>query len=199
MTSDIHGGPNGHTAHGPVERRDAIIRLFVGVWWLVVLRGVAGIVFGLLALFAPAATVLSLLFFLGVYLIVDGVFGLVSSLMAGRRQERWGLLVVESVLNLLIGIFVLIAPDVSLITFMLLFAAWAIVTGALMIGTAMNHKRDGKGWLVAGGLASVVFGILLALAPVIGAVVVTWWLGVYALIFGVALLVFGIRLRGIAA
>jgi uncharacterized membrane protein HdeD (DUF308 family) len=90
-------------------------------------------------------------------------------------------------------------PGISLVVFMLLFAGWAIVTGGLMIGAAMNHKRDGKAWLIGGGLISVVFGIVLALAPIIGAVVLTWWLGLYALIFGVALLVFGLRLRNIAA
>jgi uncharacterized membrane protein HdeD (DUF308 family) len=89
----------------------------------------------------------------------------------------------------------LLFPTLSLLTFMLLIAAWAIVTGALMIGTAMNHRRGGKWPLVIGGLASVVFGIVLAVAPVIGAVVLTRWLGHYALIFGAALTAFGLKLR----
>lgn len=199
MTSDIHGASGDGRRDRTVERRDPMARLFAGIWWLMVLRGVAGIVFGLFALFAPGATVLSLLLLLGIYLIVDGVFGLVSALMAGRRDERWGLLLVESLLNLLIGIVMIAEPGISLVVFMLLFAGWAIVTGGLMIGAAMNHKRDGKAWLIGGGLISVVFGIVLALAPIIGAVVLTWWLGLYALIFGVALLVFGLRLRNIAA
>jgi len=194
MTSDIHGN-----FHGTVERRGEVTRVFAGIWWLMVLRGVAAIALGLIAMFAPTDTVLALLLFLGIYLIVDGAFGLVSSVMAGRRQERWGLLIAESLFNILVGAILLLEPGIGLVVFMLLLAAWAIVTGGLMIGTAMNHKRDGKGWLVGGGLISVVFGILLAVAPVIGAVVLTWWLGVYALMFGVALVVFGIRLRSITA
>jgi uncharacterized membrane protein HdeD (DUF308 family) len=199
MTSDIHGASGNGRRDRTVERHDPAARLFAGIWWLMVLRGLAGIVFGLLALFAPGATVLSLLLLLGIYLIVDGVFGLASAVMAGRRNERWGLLLVESLLNLLIGIVMIAEPGFSLVVFMLLFAGWAIVTGALMIGAAMNHKRDGKAWLIGGGLISVVFGIVLAVAPIIGAVVLTWWLGIYALVFGVALLVFGLRLRNIAA
>jgi uncharacterized membrane protein HdeD (DUF308 family) len=101
------------------------------------------------------------------------------------------------VVNLVIGFIIIMAPGISLTVFMLLLAAWAIVTGGLMIGTAMNHKRDGKAWLIGGGLISVLFGIVLAVAPIIGAVVLTWWLGLYALIFGVALIVFGLRLRTI--
>lgn len=193
MTSDTHDGGNFHGAVQPVSR------VFAGIWWLIVLRGAAAIVLGLIAMFAPTDTVLALLLFLGVYLIVDGAFGLVSSVMAGRRQERWGLLIAESLLNVLVGGILLMEPGIGLVVFMLLLAAWAIVTGALMIGTAMNHKRDGKGWLVAGGLVSVIFGILLAVAPVIGAVVLTWWLGVYALMFGAALVVFGFHLRRITA
>jgi uncharacterized membrane protein HdeD (DUF308 family) len=196
MTSDAHDRGN---FRGAVERRSQVVRVFAGIWWLMVLRGIAAIVLGLIAVFAPTDTVLALLLFLGIYLIVDGVFGLVSSVMAGRRQERWGLLVAESLFNILVGAILLLEPGIGLVVFMLLLAAWAIVTGALMIGTAMNHKRDGKGWLVGGGLISVVFGILLAVAPVIGAVVLTWWLGVYALMFGVALVIFGFRLRSIAA
>lgn len=201
MTSDAQDGGNfpGARPNGAVGRPGGLTRVFAGIWWLMVLRGTAAIVLGLIAVLAPTDTVLALLLFLGIYLIVDGVFGLVSSVMAARRQERWGLLVAESLLNVLVGVILLVEPGIGLIVFMLLLAAWAIVTGALMIGAAMNHKRDGKSWLVGGGLVSVVFGILLAVAPVIGAVVLTWWLGVYALMFGAALVVFGFRLRSIAA
>ena len=191
MASDIDHGTPRH------EAMEGFNRPFAGIWWLMALRGLAGVVFGLFALFAPGATVLSMLLILGAYLMVDGVFGLVSGLMAGRRRERWGLLVAESVVNLVIGFIIIMAPGISLTVFMLLLAAWAIVTGGLMIGTAMNHKRDGKAWLIGGGLISVLFGIVLAVAPIIGAVVLTWWLGLYALIFGVALIVFGLRLRTI--
>src|SRR4051812_34297269 len=134
MTSDIHG----HSRSRTVERNDPVARLFAGIWWLMVLRGVAGIVFGLVALFAPGATVLSLLLLLGIYLLADGVFGFVSAIMASRREERWALLLVESLINLLIGVVIVAAPGISLAVFMLLLAAWAIVTGALMIGAAMN-------------------------------------------------------------
>jgi uncharacterized membrane protein HdeD (DUF308 family) len=194
MTSDIdHGMPH----DGSMS--DGLNRPFAGVWWLIVLRGLAGVIFGLFALFSPGATVLSLLLILGAYLMLDGIFGRVSAVIAGRRQERWGLLIAESVVNLLIGFLIIMAPGIGLTVFMLVLAGWAIVTGGLMIGSAMNHKRDGQRWLIGGGLASVLFGIALALAPILGGVVLTWWLGLYALVFGAALMVFGFRLRGIVA
>jgi uncharacterized membrane protein HdeD (DUF308 family) len=199
MTSDIDHPMRADRTMRDRSMRDELIRPFAGIWWLVVLRGLAGVIFGLLALFSPGVTVLSLLLILGAYLMLDGIFGLVSAVMAGQRQERWGLLIAESAVNLLIGFIVIMAPNIGLTVFMLVLAAWAIVTGGLMIGTGMNHKRDGQRWLIGGGLISVLFGIALALAPILGAVVLTWWLGIYALVFGAALMVFGLRLRGIAA
>ena len=177
---------------GPIERGR---RPFDGIWWLIVLRGLCGIAFGLIAVLEPGVAILSLLWIFAIYMLADGVFGLISAVMAGQRGERWGFLLAESLFNVGVGVLVLLFPAITILAFMLLIAVWAIITGALMIGTAMNHRRDGKWPLVIGGLASVVFGIVLAVGPLIGAVVLTWWLGLYALIFGAALVAFGLRLR----
>jgi uncharacterized membrane protein HdeD (DUF308 family) len=188
MTTDVHNGSIGRS-HRP----------FSGIWWLVVLRGICGILFGVVAVLAPGVTILSLVTVFAVYMLLDGIFGLISAVMAGQRGERWGPLVAESLFNFLVGVVMLLFPEITVLTFMLLIAAWAIVTGALMIGVAMNHRRDGKWPLVIGGLVSVIFGIVLAVGPLIGAAVLTWWLGIYALIFGAALVAFGLKLRAIAA
>jgi uncharacterized membrane protein HdeD (DUF308 family) len=187
MTTDVHSDP--------IERSH---RPFAGIWWLMVLRGICGILFGVIAILAPGVTILSLIVVFAVYMLADAAFGLISAVMAGQRGERWGLLVVESLFNVLVGVVMLLFPTITILAFMLLIGAWAIVTGALMIGASMNHRRDGKWPLVIGGLASVVLGIVLAAGPLIGAVVLTWWLGIYALIFGGALVAFGLRLRSIA-
>jgi uncharacterized membrane protein HdeD (DUF308 family) len=191
MTSDIRSARQS----GPIERG---YRPFAGIWWLIMLRGLCGILFGVFAVLQPGVIILSLIVVFAVYMLADGIFGLISAVMAGQRGERWGLLVAESLFNVLVGVVMLLNPEITVFTFMLLSAAWAIVTGALMIGVAMNHRRDGKGLLVIGGLVSVVFGIVLATGPLIGAVVLTWWLGIYALIFGGALVAFGLKLRSIA-
>jgi uncharacterized membrane protein HdeD (DUF308 family) len=188
MTTDVN--------NDPIERGN---RAFAGIWWLMVLRGVCGIAFGVVAVLAPGVTILSLITVFAIYMLADGVFGLISAVMAGQRGERWGLLVAESLFNILVGVVMLLFPAITVLAFMLLIGAWAIVTGALMIGTAMNHRPDGKWPLVIGGLASVVLGIVLAAGPLIGAVVLTWWLGLYALIFGAALVAFGLKLRSLTA
>jgi len=192
MTSDTRSAQQSE----PIERG---WRPFAGIWWLMLLRGLCGLLFGVVAILAPGVTILSLVVVFAVYMVADGVFGLISAVMAGQRGERWGLLVAESLFNFVVGLIMLLDPEITIFAFMLLIAAWAIMTGALMIGAAINHRRDGKVPLVIGGLVSVVFGIVLAIGPLIGAVVLTWWLGIYALIFGAALVAFGLKLRSIAA
>jgi uncharacterized membrane protein HdeD (DUF308 family) len=192
MATDARWGGSGSGSHAQSDRQRAPFAL---VWWLVALRGVAGILFGLIALFVPGATILSILLVFSAYMLVDGGFGVVSAIMAARRAQRWGLLLLEGLADIATGIIVLLWPAITIVAFILLLAAWAIVTGVLMLGAAFKHKRQGWGWLAFSGITSIIFGMLLAIAPFIGAVVLTWWLGAYALVFGVMLLVFGFKLR----
>ncbi|TFG88685.1 MAG: HdeD family acid-resistance protein, partial [Hyphomicrobiales bacterium] len=88
-------------------------------------------------------------------------------------------------------------PTITAVAFVILIAVWAIISGALMLGAAFTLKLDhGRWWLALGGIASVIFGIVLLVAPVVGAVVLTWWIGAYAMVFGVFLLVLAFKLHG---
>jgi uncharacterized membrane protein HdeD (DUF308 family) len=137
-----------------------------------------------------------LVLFFSAYMLVDGVFGIIAAVPAARQGERWGLLVFEGILNIAVGVIALLMPGLTVIAFVLLLAAWSLVSGGLMIGAALRLSKDyGRWWLAIAGVVSIVFGVLLAIAPVIGAVVLTWWLGAYALAFGIALLVLAFRLR----
>jgi uncharacterized membrane protein HdeD (DUF308 family) len=138
---------------------------------------------------------LSLVF--SAYMLVDGIAGIVSAVRAIRRKEdRWGLLVLEGVLDIAVGIIAFLWPGITVLTFVLMIAAWAIVTGALMTASAFRLNIDhGRWWLILGGLLSLAYGVLLVATPLIGAVVLTWWIGAYAVAFGVALVVFSLKLR----
>ena len=77
-----------------------------------------------------------------------------------------------------------------------IIAIWAIISGALMLGAAFTlNLEHGRWWLALGGIASLIFGIVLVLAPLVGAVVLTWWIGAYALVFGVLLLILAFKLH----
>jgi uncharacterized membrane protein HdeD (DUF308 family) len=178
-------------------RSEAMCALLAQNWWAVALRGVFGILFGLIALFVPGATILSLVLFFSAYMLVDGIFGIVAAVRAAHQGERWGLLVLEGLANIAVGVIAFLWPGLTAVAFVLLLGVWAVVSGALMLGAAFRLSREhGRWWLAFGGLVSLVFGVLLVMAPVVGAVVLTWWLGAYALVFGAMLLGLAFKLRG---
>ncbi len=166
-------------------------------WRLLLLRGVTGIAFGLLALLLPGPTLASLVLLFAVYMLVDGVAAIVSGVRAARHdRKRWGWFIFEGLADIAAGLVAFFWPGLTIVVFVWLSAFWALVSGALMLGAALRWTRgQGRGWLVFGGLVSLVWGVLLLMAPVAGALVMTLWLGAYALAFGIALLVLALRLR----
>jgi uncharacterized membrane protein HdeD (DUF308 family) len=182
---------------GSTSRNEFMIVALAENWWAIAIRGALGILFGLVALFLPGATMLSLVLLFAAYAFVDGIFGIVSAVRAAREGQRWGLLVLEGLVNIATAAIAVLWPGITVIAFVLLIAAWAILSGGLMIGAAFRlGSVDGRWWLVLGGLVSLIYGALLIVAPMIGAVVLTWWLGAYALVFGVALIVLAFKLKG---
>jgi uncharacterized membrane protein HdeD (DUF308 family) len=176
--------------------RDLLAALLAHNWWAIGLRGVLAIVFGLIALFLPGATMLSLVIVFAIYAFADGVVGIVSGVRAAQAGERWGVLVFEGLVNIAVAVIAVLWPGITVVAFVLLVAVWAILTGALELAAAFRlGTEDGRWWLVGGGLVSLVYGALLVVAPLIGAVVLTWWLGTYALIFGVSLVVLAFKLK----
>jgi len=165
-------------------------------WWAIALRGVIAILFGLVAFAMPVAVMLSLALLFAAYLLVDGIFAIVAALRAARAHERWGLLLFEGVLDFVMAVIAALFPASAVLAFVLITAAWALLTGALMLAAAFRLLHShGRWWLALGGLVSITWGVLLVIAPGVGAVVLTWWLGAYAVVFGVVLLVLAFRLR----
>ena len=165
-------------------------------WWAFVIRGLLAILFGLVALFMPGVTMLSLVLVFAAYIFADGVFGIVSAVRAARRGERWSPLALEGVVSVLVGIAAAMLPGLTLVVFVILVAAWAVITGVLMLAAAFNLDAEhGRWWLALAGIASLLYGALLVITPMIGALVLTWWIGAYAIIFGVAMLATAFKLR----
>jgi uncharacterized membrane protein HdeD (DUF308 family) len=165
-------------------------------WWALALRGVLAILFGLVALFATGPTILSLVLLFSAYMLVDGIFGIVAGARAAGRGQRWAWLVLEGLANIAIAAIAFLWPGLTVLAFVLMLAAWSLVTGVMMVVAAFKlDPAYGRGWLIFSGIVSVLFGIALVVAPMIGAVVLTWWLGAYAIVFGIGLLVLALKLR----
>ena len=169
-------------------------------WGWVVLRGVLAILFGLAAFFWPGITVTVLVLLFGAYAIVDGIFAIIAGVRrATEREARWWLLILEGLVGIAAGIIAFVWPGVTALALLYIIAAWAIVTGVLEILSAIRLRQEieGEFWLALGGLLSLIFGILLLVQPAAGILAVIWLIGVYAIVFGIALLVVGFRLRGL--
>jgi uncharacterized membrane protein HdeD (DUF308 family) len=165
-------------------------------WWAVAIRGVLGILFGITALLMPAATMLALVLFFAAYSLVDGVFSVVMAVRGARKGESWGLLLLNGLLGIAIGIAAALWPGITVLAFVFMIAAWALVSGGLILGSAFGlNVSHGRWLLVFGGIVSLIYGVLLFISPLIGALVLTWWVGAQAMVFGVILLVLAFRLR----
>lgn len=166
-------------------------------WWLWLLRGLLAIVLGVLAFIMPGATLAALVMLFGIYLVVDGVFALAAAWRGRGHYGHWWLLLLEGMVDVVAGVLMFLWPGLTALILLYFLAAWAVVSGVLMIAAAIGLRRLIAGeWLLAqGGVLSVLLGVLLLLAPRIGLLVWTWMVGVYALAFGVGLTAFALRLR----
>jgi uncharacterized membrane protein HdeD (DUF308 family) len=173
-----------------------ILPILADNWWALLLRGIAAALFGLAALFWPGLTLLVLIVFFGAYALVDGGFAIVAGIR-GSGGRRW-LLLAEGVLSVLAGLIAFFWPDITALVLLYVIAAWAIFTGILKVVMAIWLRREIENeWLmVLSGVLSVLFGVILAVLPGVGLLSLVWLVGIYALIFGVALIVLGFRVRG---
>ena len=158
----------------------------------------ARLIFGLIALFMPIATILALVLLFSAYMIVDGAFAIYAAIRAARQRESWGFLAFQGVASVAAGLVAFVWPGITVLAFVLLIAAWSIVSGCLMLAAA-SQTENGRWWLALAGAAALLYGILMIVAPLAGAVVLTWWLGAFALVFGIALIVLAFRLDRLVA
>ena len=166
-------------------------------WWTFVLRGISALLFGVIAFVWPGLTILSLTFVFGFYVMLDGIFALVAA-WNFRSSKRVWLLLLEGLLGLAAAVIAFVSPGITALVLLAVIAAWAILTGILEVVAAIRLRQEieNEGWLGLGGLASIVFGVLLVIWPGSGLVTLSWLIGFYALAFGISMLMIGFRLQG---
>ncbi len=180
----------------PSDRMAAMSGLLAQNWWALALRGAMGIVFGVLAIALPGVTLATLVILFAAYMLVDGVFAIVAAVKAAGKGRRWGFLALEGVADIAAGAVALLWPAISVLVFVYLVAFWSILSGILLLGAAFRlDAAHGRWWMAISGAFSVIFGIAVLLAPGAAALAMTLWLGAYAVVFGVMLLVLAFRLR----
>jgi uncharacterized membrane protein HdeD (DUF308 family) len=165
-------------------------------WGWIALRGALAIVFGILAFAWPASAFAAIVLLFGAYAFVDGVFALVS-LFRGGGKERFWMLVLEAAVGIGIGILTIAHPAITALALLYYVGIWAILTGIFELVAAIRLRKEitGEFWLGLAGVLSIVFGVLLFATPGPAALALTVWIGAYAILFGVVLLLLAFRLR----
>jgi uncharacterized membrane protein HdeD (DUF308 family) len=166
-------------------------------WWSLALRGAAAILFGILTFLWPHITLTVLVFLFAGYALVNGVLSLAGAVRAAEARDRWGPLVVEGIIGILAAGITLFWPAITALALVFLVAAWAVITGVLEVAAAIRLRQHIRGeWLWAlAGACSIIFGILLAARPIVGALIMALWIGAYLIVFGVTMVALGFRLR----
>ena len=170
------------------------------MWWLVLLRGILMVLFGIIALAWPGIALLSLVWIFGFYAILDGIAAIGIGVRT-RGEPHWIWTIVQGVVSVLAGLVALVWPGVTALALLFVVAFWAILLGIGEIGGAMASRRRGSnawGWTLAAGILNVVFGVLLLIWPASGILTLVWLVGVFALVGGVALIVLAFRVRSAA-
>jgi uncharacterized membrane protein HdeD (DUF308 family) len=171
-----------------------LLNAFTSHWWVLLLRGIAAVLFGFLAFVWPELTLVALVFLFGAYALVDGV----TTLFVGGRARSWWM-VFAGVFGIIAGGLMFIFPRITAFGLLILIASWAVVRGLFEIVAAIQLRKEltNEWMLILGGVLSIIFGILLVLNPAVGALAMVWLIGVFTLVFGIMMVILAFRLRGL--
>ncbi|WP_239352044.1 HdeD family acid-resistance protein [Snodgrassella communis] len=181
--------------------RNPLIDLLSENWWMVLIRGGAALIFGLLTWFYPFVSILIMVMFFGVYALIDGVLGVVIAINGRRTHQDWWLMLIWGMVSILAGIMTFFVPGITWLVLITFIAIWSLVSGILQIIAAIRLRKSihGEGWMIVAGMLSVLVGIILFVNPVQGGIALTWVIGIYAALFGVMNIALAFRLRRFAA
>lgn len=174
-----------------------LLGLISKYWWVMLLRGVFAIVFGIIAIVWPGLTLLGLIWLFGAYAIGDGAVEIWSGITNRGKHDRWWVEILIGLAGIVAGILVISWPGLSTVALMYLIAAWMLVMGVFQIVYAIRVRKEisNEVWIILSGALSVVLGLYFFAFPGDGAISLVWLIGIYAVFFGVLLVIFSFRAK----
>jgi uncharacterized membrane protein HdeD (DUF308 family) len=174
-------------------------KLLSQYWWVLLVRGIVAVLFGIAALAWPGLTLATLVLVFAAFAFVDGVFAVVNGVGARKSDEHWWWLLLEGVVGILFGVLTFQNPAITTVVLLFYIAAWAIFTGAMRIVLAVRLRKEIEGelWLGLSGLVSILFGFLMMARPDAGALAVLWLIAVWSIVIGLSLIVLAFRVHGL--
>jgi len=178
-----------------VEKR--LAKVISDNWWLLLLRGLVAVLFGVLTWLQPGISLAALVLLFGAYAFADGILGVWAAISGRKQHEDWWVLLLWGFVGIGVGIMTFLVPGVTALALLFYIAIWAIASGVLQIVVAIRLRREiADEWLLLlAGLASIVFGALLMLRPAAGALAVLWLIATYAVVFGALLVILSFQAR----
>jgi uncharacterized membrane protein HdeD (DUF308 family) len=161
------------------------------IWWVLLLRGIIAILFGIAIFAMPGLTLALFVLFFGAFALADGLLGVVHSLMNIKTDSRWWLRLLQGIVAIIAGIAVFIWPGITALILLYVIALNAILGGAFQALSAFLLRRAIRGelLLIAGGIVSVIFGVLLVMYPLSGALALVKVIGIFEIFYGILLAV----------
>lgn len=186
-----------HAKAGYGKRGKNMFRIYGKYWWSFVFRGVLATIFGLVAIFLPGITLELMTVLLGAFLVVDGLTSFFVSIRGRGKGFQSRALLLEGLAGIIVGVLTFIWPSITVLALILMVGFWAMITGVLEIiaAVALRHEIEGEWLLGLSGIISILFSVILFVRPETSAVAIVWMIGLYALVFGLALVFLGLRLR----
>ena len=165
-------------------------------WWLLLLRGIAAIIFGALAFAWPGLTLLSLILLYGAYALADGAIAIIAAIKGDAPAARWWLAIV-GILGIAVGAFTFLLPGMTALILLFTIGGWAVAIGVFQIIGAirLRNEIDNEWFLILSGIISVIFGVAIVAQPGAGALALVWLIGTYAIIAGVLYVGLAFRLK----
>ena len=168
-------------------------------WWLVAIRGVFAILFGLAAILWPGIAFATFVLLFGAFAFASGIFLTWTALALRAQKQNANPFLLQGLFGIAIGLVALVWPFLTAGAVILLIAAWALVSGLIEVAAALRLRREieDEWMLILSGGLSIVLGLLFGFFPEAGIWAITWMIGVYAVIIGIALIHLALRLRRI--
>lgn len=167
-------------------------------WWILVLRGVAAIIFGVLTFISPMTSIAVLVLFWGAWVLVDGVFAIIAVFKGPHADGFPWWMLVMGVVAVIAGVYAFMSPAITALALLYVIAVVAIVRGVMEISAAVRLRKeiDNEWLLILAGVASLAFGALMFVFPGAGALALILYIGAMAVVVGVIETILGIKLRG---
>jgi uncharacterized membrane protein HdeD (DUF308 family) len=166
-------------------------------WWVLLLKGILLVIFGILSFMNPGITLATLVLWFAIFMMIDGVFSIFGVVSNWKTEEDKWLLLAEGALGLVLGLLVYRSPDTFLSFIAFVISFWAIFSGISRIAMAIQLRKEieGEGWLILSGVLSVIFGILVFAQPGIGIATLMWIIAIFAILVGVLLILLSLKLK----